>query len=119
MRRSSLIVLGVLLVACSSGRNTTPANSSGSAATPLASPSPLGGDWAVYHQNNGRGGVSPDQDPLGRVRRAWSSARLDELVYAQPLVVANNVIVATEGNSVYSLNASSGAVVWKTNLGPP
>jgi len=30
-----------------------------------------------------------------------------------------HVIVATEGNTVYSLNAGDGTVAWSQNLGPP
>jgi hypothetical protein len=40
-------------------------------------------------------------------------------VYAQPLVAAGAVIVATEDNWVYSLNAASGAVNWSAQLGTP
>ena len=29
------------------------------------------------------------------------------------------MLVATENNSVYSLNALTGEIVWRTNLGPP
>jgi outer membrane protein assembly factor BamB len=54
-----------------------------------------------------------------------------EAIYAQPLFVdgafgpdggtqgSDLVIVATEQNNVYALNAASGAQVWKTNLGTP
>jgi hypothetical protein len=54
-----------------------------------------------------------------------------EAVYAQPLFVdgafgpdggtqvRDLVIVATEQDNVYALNAASGAQVWKTNLGTP
>jgi Bacterial lectin/Abnormal spindle-like microcephaly-assoc'd, ASPM-SPD-2-Hydin/PQQ-like domain len=40
-------------------------------------------------------------------------------VYAQPLVAAGALIVATEDNWVYSLNAASGAVNWSIQLGAP
>jgi PQQ-like domain/Abnormal spindle-like microcephaly-assoc'd, ASPM-SPD-2-Hydin len=40
-------------------------------------------------------------------------------VYAQPLVVGSTVIVATEQNWVYALNASTGAVEWSRKLGAP
>jgi len=39
-------------------------------------------------------------------------------VYAEPLVIGSTVIVATESNYVYALNASTGAVEWKTGVGP-
>jgi PQQ-like domain len=40
-------------------------------------------------------------------------------VYAQPLVVGSEVIVATENDSVYALSASSGAVLWTRHLASP
>lgn len=46
------------------------------------------------------------------------SASVDGQVYAQPLVAAGNVLVATEKNYVYSLNGVTGAVNWRLSLGP-
>jgi outer membrane protein assembly factor BamB len=63
--------------------------------------------------------VSSDQLPIGQVRRAWESVALDGAVYAQPLVVGTHVLVATEANTVYALDAASGAVAWSANLGEP
>jgi PQQ-like domain/Abnormal spindle-like microcephaly-assoc'd, ASPM-SPD-2-Hydin/HYDIN/CFA65/VesB-like, Ig-like domain len=40
-------------------------------------------------------------------------------VYAQPVVVGNTLIVATENDYVYGLDATTGAVLWKTSLGTP
>jgi hypothetical protein len=46
-------------------------------------------------------------------------------VYAQPLYIENGpggaamVIVATESNNVYALNAITGTVIWQRNVGPP
>jgi outer membrane protein assembly factor BamB len=45
-------------------------------------------------------------------------------VYSQPLYVEGGpsgpvVIVATESNNVYALNAASGAIVWQRNAGTP
>jgi outer membrane protein assembly factor BamB len=49
---------------------------------------------------------------------AWRTG-FDGDVYASPLIVAGHVIVATENNTVYSLDLFTGAVVWKTHLGDP
>jgi IPT/TIG domain/PQQ-like domain len=77
-------------------------------------------DWPTYHHDAARSGVSFDQQVLGGVQPAWTSVELDgRLIYAQPLVVGDRVLVATEGNTVASLNAATGAVVWSTNLGTP
>ena len=54
---------------------------------------------------------------LGGLRRRWVSPTLDGDLYAQPLLVGSGVVVATENDSVYLLDASNGAVVWKTHLG--
>src|SRR6185437_3124725 len=46
-------------------------------------------------------------------------------VYAQPLYIENGpggvamVIVVTESNNVYALNASTGTVIWQRNVGTP
>jgi outer membrane protein assembly factor BamB len=40
-------------------------------------------------------------------------------VYASPLIVAGHVLVATENNTVYSIDLFTGAVVWKVHLGQP
>jgi len=46
-------------------------------------------------------------------------------VYAQPLYIENGpggaamIIVVTESNNVYALNAITGAVIWQRNVGPP
>lgn len=39
-------------------------------------------------------------------------------VYAQPLVVGNTVVVATEEDNVYGLDAQTGAIQWQLSLGP-
>jgi hypothetical protein len=62
-------------------------------------------------------GLSPAQVTASNFGQLWSTA-VDGQVYAQPVVVGNNVIVATENNNVYSLNAVTGAVNWSANLGP-
>ena len=54
----------------------------------------------------------------GVVRQSWT-ASVDGAVYAQPLVVGSEVIVATENDSVYALSASSGAVMWTRHLASP
>src|SRR5215471_1767291 len=39
-------------------------------------------------------------------------------VYAQPLAIGGSLLVATEQNYVYSLNATTGAINWQLSLGP-
>ncbi|HEY7002103.1 MAG TPA: PQQ-binding-like beta-propeller repeat protein, partial [Candidatus Udaeobacter sp.] len=44
-------------------------------------------------------------------------------VYAQPLYIENGpggaamIIVVTESNNIYALNATTGAVIWQRNVG--
>jgi len=47
------------------------------------------------------------------------SPRLDGQVYAEPMLCGGSLIVATENDTVYSLNATSGAVLWRTHVGTP
>jgi Abnormal spindle-like microcephaly-assoc'd, ASPM-SPD-2-Hydin/PQQ-like domain len=42
---------------------------------------------------------------------------VDGAVYAQPLVIGSTVIVATESDWVYGINAGTGAQLWATRLG--
>jgi hypothetical protein len=47
------------------------------------------------------------------------STAVNGQVYAQPLVVGSTVIVATETDFVYGLDATTGAVLWQISLGTP
>ena len=49
---------------------------------------------------------------------AWT-VDVDGDVYASPLIVAGHVIVATENNTVYSLDIFTGATIWMKHLGDP
>jgi outer membrane protein assembly factor BamB len=75
-------------------------------------------DWTTYHANNLRTGYissTPDAHSLSNI---WNT-QLDGSVYAEPLVVGNHVIVATEGDSLYALDPNTGSVQWHTNVGTP
>lgn len=76
-------------------------------------------DWPVYHLDAQRTGyLASFPSYRGPLAVAWT-AKLDGAVYAEPLVVHSRVIVATEGDSVYSLDPASGSVVWTRKLGTP
>ena len=47
------------------------------------------------------------------------SAPVDGAVYAQPLVDAGTLFVATERNNIYGLDPETGAVRWTRNVGSP
>jgi outer membrane protein assembly factor BamB len=75
-------------------------------------------DWPTYDRTAERSGVSVSSPAPGVVRQSWT-ASVDGAVYAQPLVVGSEVIVATENDSVYALSASNGAVLWTRHLASP
>ncbi len=120
--RSSLAVVVLLVgVACGggSGGSPSPSPKTSAIASGRASPSPsLAFDWPEYHQNAARTGVGPGSLPLSSPREVWRNT-VDGDVYASPLIVSGHVLVATENNTVYSLDLFSGAVVWKQHLGDP
>jgi hypothetical protein len=47
------------------------------------------------------------------------ATQLDGQIYAQPLVVGNTVLVSTENDWVYGLDAVNGRIKWSHNFGPP
>jgi hypothetical protein len=46
------------------------------------------------------------------------ATQLDGQVYAQPLVVGNEVIAVTESNTAYGLDRTTGAILWSKKYGP-
>ena len=108
-------------VGCTSSATTAPpVTVSPTAASPPAAraTSSPDADWPVYDRTAERSGVSVSSPVPGVVRQSWT-ASVDGAVYAQPLVVGSEVIVATENDSVYALSASSGAVMWTRHLASP
>jgi YVTN family beta-propeller protein len=89
--------------------------------TPVPTPTPtpaLAADWPDYDQNPGRTGQSADTPAVTTLGTAWSAA-LDGAVWAQPIGVGGNVIVATENDTLYALNPQTGTVVWQDHVGTP
>jgi iron transport multicopper oxidase len=62
--------------------------------------------------------LSPDAVANTNFGQLWD-APVEGQVYAQPLVIGTSVIVATEGNRVYSLDSETGDPKWSVNLGTP
>ena len=76
------------------------------------------GDWTLYHQDpEGHGVAGPIR--LAGAHRVWVSRALDGQLYGEPLVAGTTVIVATEDDTVYALNAANGKVRWSTHVGTP
>jgi outer membrane protein assembly factor BamB len=83
------------------------------------SPDPPSDDWPTYHRDMLRSGYDPAISQFTSVSLNWKSTTLDGDVYAEPLIVGMDVIVATEDNSIYELNAATGQTMWHINLGTP
>jgi outer membrane protein assembly factor BamB len=125
----------LLLVACTSGKSdpsaTSPANGSAVSTSSAPSSSTSGNspaasvDWPTYHGDLERTGFSASMPAASGALKA-KRVRLDESVYASPIVVHPSgsassfgvVIVTTENNSVYGLSVD-GVQLWKVNLGAP
>jgi outer membrane protein assembly factor BamB len=75
--------------------------------------------WTLYHGDPTGSGVAAEPLDLASPTAAWRSAPLDGALYGTPLEAAGRVIVATEHDTVYSLAADSGAVLWSRHLGSP
>jgi outer membrane protein assembly factor BamB len=78
-----------------------------------------GDDWPTYHHTADRTGVGAAGSTFSDVQPAWTTAGLDGQVYAEPLYVGGHVLVATENNTVYAIDASTGAPLWQTHLAQP
>jgi len=124
-----VIIVAVVLIAVGGtiayvvlvpGTSTTPTQvHSGPAVCSSADEENPGGNWTTYHRDNVRSGVEPSSNVTG-VHPLWSGpTAVDADVYAEPLVCGNSVYVATEDNTVYAVNVSTGTVIWHTHLGTP
>jgi hypothetical protein len=78
-------------------------------------------DWPTYHRSNARDGNDTAGAAFNSIGQQWISPSLDGDIYGSPLVVGNQVIVATENDSIYSLDATTGAPTWSApaNFGTP
>lgn len=121
--RAAVAGVLALLPACSSVGGAGGTASSGpvpeQVATASRSGTPLlGADWPTYHRDALRTGTVAGLPAVRSLTKAWSTG-LDGAVYGQPLVVGARVLAATENNTVYGLDAASGAVLWSRHLGAP
>lgn len=80
---------------------------------------PLLPAWTTYRHDPARSGVDPDSAHPVPPRQTWQTPQLDGDIYTQPLVYGPYVYVATENDTVYKLDAGTGAVVWSRHLGTP
>ncbi len=129
-RLAAGVVAGLLVAAC--GGPTTPRHTSSPtpAATVSASTSPEGGslsptaappspEWLTYHGGETRTGLDATSPAPHHPELAWRVQSLDGPVWAEPLIDGSRVLVATEGGSVYALDAASGHIIWRTHIANP
>jgi hypothetical protein len=83
-----------------------------------------------HHNHDSRDGLFVDPaftlaNAANLTRDLGFSGVISGNVYGQPLYVENGpggaamVIVGTESNNIYALNATTGSVIWQRNLGTP
>lgn len=114
-----------VLAGCFSQTATPPPTAPSSPSTtsttsPLTASHPAqGDDWPTYHRDLARSGFDSAVSLNGSLQRLWMSDSLDGDIYAEPLIVGERLIAATEQNSVYSLDVNTGKTQWQVNLGSP
>lgn len=86
---------------------------------PLTRPAHAEPAWTTYHRDAQRSGDDPDGTHPIEPAFAWQSVDLGAPIWSQPLVLGGRVYVATVGDEVYALQASTGKVVWEKSVGTP
>ena len=87
-------------------------------ASALCVTSLAGADWPTDHGDNLRTGFLPSQDRYLSLTAAFTRP-LDGAVYGSPILVGANLVVATENNTVYALDPTTGATRWSRHLHTP
>ena len=75
--------------------------------------------WPTYHLDGKRSGNDTSGPALNPASPAWTTGALDGQIYAEPVVTAGRVIVATENGTLYALEAATGHLVWQRHLADP
>ncbi|MGI9157687.1 MAG: PQQ-binding-like beta-propeller repeat protein [Marmoricola sp.] len=101
-----LVVPLLALSACGGADSTGPRAGGGTLA-----------NWPTYHRTSDRSGHVAT-GPTGRLQQAWTKG-LSGQVYGEPLVIGSTLVVATEKNYVYGLDARTGHQRWRATLGEP
>jgi outer membrane protein assembly factor BamB len=119
-KRLGAALVVVLAAACAQGGHSDGARARARTTAPLAASGNPTSTWATYHRTNSRAADAGSTAPwlTGTLRVRWSK-KLDGAVYGQTILVGTNAVAATENNTVYALNVSTGAVVWSRHLGTP
>jgi outer membrane protein assembly factor BamB len=72
----------------------------------------------MYHADPARTGYLANVPDPTKLTNLWKQP-LDGAVYAEPLVIGGRVLVATENDTLYALDARTGQVQWQTHVGTP
>jgi outer membrane protein assembly factor BamB len=120
----SLLILALSIFACigynsyimSKNSNTT--NSANSQQNLVTNQSLTTTDMTMFHHDLARTGYDPNEPDPQQLTSAWKKS-LDGAVYAEPLVIGRHVIAATENDTIYSLDATTGAIQWQQHVGTP
>ena len=75
--------------------------------------------WTTYHGDATRTGNDPEAISPQAPSLAWQSPALGAPIWSQPLVVGSRVYVATVGDDVYALEATTGQIAWHASAGTP
>jgi len=132
---SSSVVVLATLGACTSThtaaspagtRTTTTTSAAGPATTlatggsgPTTTTAPASSGWTTYGGGFTRTSAVAAPAFTHTPVEAWTSPSLDGPVYGQPLFYDGQVLVATENDTVYGLDAANGTVSWSVHLGTP
>jgi outer membrane protein assembly factor BamB len=117
--RCAAPLLAVVLAACGATASPAARPPAATPGTALPAAATATAAWTTYHADGSRSGVDTTSPPMGMPQVLWRSPALDGDVYAEPLLAGGHVIVATEGDSLYSLDSRTGAVTWQAHLGTP
>ena len=75
--------------------------------------------WTTYHKDNTRNGFDASAAAFpagGSPTVQWTSPALDGTLYAEPLALNGRVYAATENNSIYALDETTGGQVWAAHI---
>jgi outer membrane protein assembly factor BamB len=75
--------------------------------------------WTTYHRDAARSGADPDGTNPITPTLSWQSPNLGAPIWGQPLVLGSRVYIATVGDQIYALDASTGKVIWQRSAGTP
>ena len=73
--------------------------------------------WTTYHHDPQRSGIDPDSAAAIPPELAWQTPPLDGSMSAEPLVYGSHVYAVTKNDTVYALEAATGAIAWQRHVG--